>query len=175
MAESADVTVSPMPRPPSNAVQVALRVPADWLPRADRLIASVSAAGVSATRTDVLRAAIARGLDELEAEGARRQAAEQREAARATEDFYATMGKVQAVIKLSGLNVKILGVDDKTGRVTVANGRDKLVLDIVDAEGVIASMEGSKIAGFDPDTLEPVLRGSARDKQLKRDLPWWGS
>lgn len=58
-----------MPRPPSDTVQIAIRVPADWLERADRLIPHVARPGVAATRTDVFRAAIARGLDSFEAEG----------------------------------------------------------------------------------------------------------
>jgi hypothetical protein len=58
-----------MPRPPSeNTTQIALRIPDDWIARADALIPWITRPGISATRTDVLRAAIARGLDALEAD-----------------------------------------------------------------------------------------------------------
>ena len=58
-----------MPRKPSeNTSQVALRLPEAWLERCDALAPALSIPGISATRTDVLRAAIARGLDELEAD-----------------------------------------------------------------------------------------------------------
>jgi hypothetical protein len=76
-----------MPRVPSdNTTQFALRIPAPWLRRADRLIPIMARPGVSTTRTDVIRAAIARGLEVFEAEqraqveaaedAARRRAAE---------------------------------------------------------------------------------------------------
>jgi hypothetical protein len=58
-----------MPRKPSeNTSQVALRLPEAWLDRCDALAPALSIPGITATRTDVLRAAIARGLDELEAD-----------------------------------------------------------------------------------------------------------
>lgn len=60
---------SGMPRPPSeNATQIAIRIPDEWLKRADALIPLITRPGISATRTDVVRAALARGLDVLEAE-----------------------------------------------------------------------------------------------------------
>ena len=46
--------------------QVALRVPQDWLARADALKPALMTEGVNVTRTDVLRAAMSRGLKELE-------------------------------------------------------------------------------------------------------------
>ena len=58
-----------MPRKPSeNTSQVALRLPEAWLDRCDALAPALSIPGITATRTDVLRAAIARGLEELEAD-----------------------------------------------------------------------------------------------------------
>ena len=57
-----------MPRPPSTAVQIAIRVPAEWLEEAERLAAKMVRPGMTSTRSDVLRAAIAKGLDALRAE-----------------------------------------------------------------------------------------------------------
>jgi hypothetical protein len=58
-----------MPRPPSsNDVQVAIRLPAEWLARADALLPTLGPPGVTLTRSDALRAALARGLDALEAD-----------------------------------------------------------------------------------------------------------
>ncbi|MFI5301352.1 MAG: hypothetical protein ACHREM_24975 [Polyangiales bacterium] len=60
-----------MPRAKSeNDTQIALKLPADWLARADALIAWVSRPGMGTTRTDVVRAAFVRGLEALEAERA---------------------------------------------------------------------------------------------------------
>jgi len=58
-----------MPRPPSdNSTQVAPRMPAAWIKRADALIPKIARPGINATRTDVMRAALARGLSALEDE-----------------------------------------------------------------------------------------------------------
>jgi len=58
-----------MPRPPSgNDTQVAIRLPNEWIERADALMAPLSRPGIQVSRSDVLRAALARGLDALEAE-----------------------------------------------------------------------------------------------------------
>lgn len=58
-----------MPRPPSaNDTQIAIRLPNDWIDRADALVPLVSRPGITVTRSDVLRAALAKGLDALEAE-----------------------------------------------------------------------------------------------------------
>ncbi len=54
-----------MPRPPSDSVQIALRVPPDWLNKADAVAAKISLPGMTATRTDALRAAMALGLETL--------------------------------------------------------------------------------------------------------------
>ncbi len=51
-----------------NDSQLAIRVPGDWLTRADALAPLVARPGILVTRSDVLRAAMARGLDALEAE-----------------------------------------------------------------------------------------------------------
>jgi hypothetical protein len=56
-----------MPRPKSeNAFQVAFKIPTEWTERADAIAAKLSQPGVTVTRTDALRAALARGLDDLE-------------------------------------------------------------------------------------------------------------
>jgi hypothetical protein len=57
-----------MPRPPSDAVQIALRVPKAWLDEADELAPLISRPGFQASRTDAFRAAIARGFESLFAE-----------------------------------------------------------------------------------------------------------
>ena len=57
-----------MPRPPSDAVQIALRLPAPWLSEADELAKLLSRPGFEASRSDALRAAIAMGLEVLRSE-----------------------------------------------------------------------------------------------------------
>ncbi|HEY5377887.1 MAG TPA: hypothetical protein VIK01_29600 [Polyangiaceae bacterium] len=52
-----------MSRPPSDAIQIAIRVPADWLKKADQVAAEISQPGFQASRTDGFRAALARGFD----------------------------------------------------------------------------------------------------------------
>lgn len=51
-----------MPRPPSDSVQIAIRVPAEWLAEADAVAKKISRPGMIATRTDAFRAAIAAGM-----------------------------------------------------------------------------------------------------------------
>lgn len=51
-----------MPRPPSDAVQIAIRVPKEWIKEADELAQLMSKPGFTATRTDAIRAALAKGL-----------------------------------------------------------------------------------------------------------------
>lgn len=52
----------------SKTTQVALRLPKDWIERADRLAIALSRPGLPVGRTDALRAALARGFEALEAE-----------------------------------------------------------------------------------------------------------
>jgi len=59
-----------MPRPPSNSVQIAIRVPAEWLTEADEIAKLVSRPGLEASRTDAFRAAIARGFQAIREESA---------------------------------------------------------------------------------------------------------
>lgn len=59
-----------MPRPPSDSVQITVRVPPSWLAKADEVAAGMSSPGLTVTRTDAFRAAIARGLDALTARAA---------------------------------------------------------------------------------------------------------
>ena len=60
---------SAVPRPPSaNDEQIAIRLPKEWIERADKLRDVIAAPGVGVTRSDVLRAALARGLNVLEEE-----------------------------------------------------------------------------------------------------------
>jgi hypothetical protein len=51
-----------------NTTQLAVRLPEAWLARLDSLIPWLAKPGVATTRTDAIRAALARGLDALEAE-----------------------------------------------------------------------------------------------------------
>jgi hypothetical protein len=55
-----------MPRPKTDTLQLAVRIPRAWLARLDALIPKIAQAGVQTTRTDAIRAALARGLDALE-------------------------------------------------------------------------------------------------------------
>jgi hypothetical protein len=57
-----------MPRAPSDSVQITARVPPVWLDEADELARAMSQPGVTVTRTDAFRAAIARGLEVLREE-----------------------------------------------------------------------------------------------------------
>lgn len=57
-----------MPRPPSSAVQIAIRLPQEWLDEAEALGKLMGRPGFATTRSDVLRAALARGLEALREE-----------------------------------------------------------------------------------------------------------
>ena len=63
-----------MPRPPSNAVQIALRIQPEWMQEADEIAQLISRPGFPATRTDAFRAAIARGFEALRADAAEQAA-----------------------------------------------------------------------------------------------------
>lgn len=65
---AAVVETEEMPRPPSDAVQIAIRVPKDWLKDADDIAKLISRPGFQASRTDGFRAAIARGFEALRAD-----------------------------------------------------------------------------------------------------------
>lgn len=56
-------------RSSENTRQIALKIPEAWLSRVDAMVPIMCRPGVLVTRTDVIRAAIARGLDALETEG----------------------------------------------------------------------------------------------------------
>ena len=59
----------PMPRPQSdNTTQVAFKVPDEWIERADVLASALSTGISSVTRTEILRAALGRGLAAIEEE-----------------------------------------------------------------------------------------------------------
>lgn len=57
-----------VPRPPSNSVQVALRIPAEWVAEADEVAKLISRPGFQAARADAFRAAMAKGFEVLRAE-----------------------------------------------------------------------------------------------------------
>ncbi len=67
-AEIAEVTRDVPRKPSGNDVQRAIRVPEDWIGRANALIPWIAEPGISVTTTDVLRACIRRGLEAYEAE-----------------------------------------------------------------------------------------------------------
>jgi hypothetical protein len=54
-----------MPRPPSDTVQIAIRIPREWLAQADEVAVLISRPGVTMSRTDAFRAAIAAGFEAL--------------------------------------------------------------------------------------------------------------
>ena len=68
MTQHADDIEGGVPRPPSDAVQIALRVPKPWLSEADEIARMISRPGFEASRTDAFRAAIARGFEVLRVE-----------------------------------------------------------------------------------------------------------
>jgi predicted DNA-binding protein len=53
-------------------VQTAIRLPQSLLDRLDRLAEKMSQPGMKITRTEVLRLALFKGVDQLEAEGKKR-------------------------------------------------------------------------------------------------------
>ena len=59
-------TLSSVPRPKTDTLQLAVRIPKAWLARLDALIPKIAQPGVQTTRTDAIRAALALGLDALE-------------------------------------------------------------------------------------------------------------
>ena len=56
-----------VPRPKTDTLQLAVRIPRAWLSRLDALVPKIAQPGVQTTRTDAIRAALARGLYALEA------------------------------------------------------------------------------------------------------------
>lgn len=57
-----------VPRPPSSAIQISMRIPAEWLAEAAQLATALQRPGFTCTRSDVLRNAIARGLEAIRAD-----------------------------------------------------------------------------------------------------------
>jgi hypothetical protein len=62
------VSMRDVPRPKTDTLQLAVRIPRAWLARLDALIPRIAQAGVQTTRTDAIRAALAKVLDALEAQ-----------------------------------------------------------------------------------------------------------
>ena len=52
----------------TDQLQIAVRVPPEWVPKLDALAEAMSRPGIPLTRTDAIRACIAQGLSQLEAE-----------------------------------------------------------------------------------------------------------
>jgi hypothetical protein len=63
-------------------VRVAIRIPREWLEKADELAQRISRPGVTMSRTDALRAATAAGFAALEGEGESPTAAKKKAPAR---------------------------------------------------------------------------------------------
>jgi hypothetical protein len=57
-----------MPREPADTIQVSVRIEKAWVNELDALATAMSRPGIELARADVLRAAIARGIEELKAE-----------------------------------------------------------------------------------------------------------
>jgi len=55
-------------REAQDSVQVALRLPAEWVARLDALARALSVPGLAVSSSDAMRVAMARGMAELEAE-----------------------------------------------------------------------------------------------------------
>ena len=68
MRSSASKLRQGMSRHPSNTVQIAIRVPPEWLAEADAVAQFISRPGFPATRTDAFRAGIAKGFEAFKAE-----------------------------------------------------------------------------------------------------------
>jgi hypothetical protein len=62
------VATRDVPRPKTDTLQLAVRIPRAWLGRLDALIPKIAQTGVQTTRTDAIRAALAKGIDALEAQ-----------------------------------------------------------------------------------------------------------
>ena len=57
-----------MAREPADTIQVSVRIEKAWVTQLDELATRMSRPGIDLARADVLRAAIARGIEELRAE-----------------------------------------------------------------------------------------------------------
>ena len=68
MAQAAVVPSASMKQRKKDPVQIAIRVPPEWLEDAARLANQLSRPGLEITRTEAFRAAMARGLESLLAE-----------------------------------------------------------------------------------------------------------
>ncbi len=66
MSDGVDLPV--MPRDPSDSIQVSCRVPKAWVADFDAVAKALSRPGLDVTKTDAIRACLARGLLELKAE-----------------------------------------------------------------------------------------------------------
>ena len=70
MAQGAVVASPGMKQRKKDPVQIAIRVPPEWLDDAERLAMALSRPGLEVTRTEAFRAAMARGLETMLAEAA---------------------------------------------------------------------------------------------------------
>ena len=55
-----------------NTIQTAVRVPESWLERLDKIAEKLSQPGAALKRTDALRVALYRGIEQIESEGKKR-------------------------------------------------------------------------------------------------------
>ena len=73
MAQATGVPSKSVKKRKKDPVQIAIRVPPEWLEDAERLAAMLSRPGLAVTRTEAFRAAMARGLESLLTEVATEQ------------------------------------------------------------------------------------------------------
>ena len=140
LKEAADMNdTSPMPRPPSDAVQIAIRVPQEWLARADKLIPSVARPGVQATRTDVFRAAIASGLSALEADIRDEKRRQDRHADR-------RLARADTLARLAGVRGLTVRYDAPKDALVITDGRVTRTSDVaMEDDTIICNWPGAKL------------------------------
>lgn len=68
MRTASAVVQEGVPRPPSDSIQIAIRIPKGWLEDAEEIARLISRPGFEASKTDAFRAAIAKGFEALRAE-----------------------------------------------------------------------------------------------------------
>jgi hypothetical protein len=160
---SATVIDINMPRPPSNSVQVALRIPEEWIKLADALVPRLSRPGVNMSRTDVFRAAMARGFQELEQEAVAQEDVQRR---RSTRDWHKLVDSVEKYAKaarVAGLKIEpnqelgSIKLSDKTKSVTVA--------DDTEAWEVLLRWAGSDLDSYLVDLEGELIRDTPANRK----------
>jgi hypothetical protein len=151
-----------MARPTADTVQITFRIPKDWLNQADKVASLISRPGLPASRTDALRAAIARGLTFL--------LTDHEEEERRHEGYWERdKNRILMWIEVSGIPGLRAKFDDENREVTLSDGkRGRRGLDKSSASMEIEAWPGSLIEGWeesDPD--EPILKKPTRRSRAK--------